>query len=149
MAGTDAALPSLELVARSCLCRRVQHASRAIGKRFDDAFRPVGLNNWQFTLLMAVTAEAGPTVNQIAAELGMDRTTATKNLRILERRGLIEMRVDAQDRRIRRSALTAEGQQVLQAALLRWRQVNDAVGGSLRPEQLASLNAALETIAQA
>lgn len=137
---------TLALVAGTCLCRRVQHASRAIGRRFDDAFRPIGLNNWQFTLLMALTAETPHSVNDIAAELGMDRTTATKNLRLLERRGLIEMRVDAQDRRVRRNVLTAEGRSLLAAALLRWRETNDAVAAGLAPDQLLALRRVLDSI---
>jgi DNA-binding MarR family transcriptional regulator len=97
----------MDRIARTCLCRRVQHASRAVGKRFDDALRPLGLNNWQFTLLMALGADAPRSVNQIAAELGMDRTTATKNLGLLAQRGLIEASADGTDRRLRLNLLTA------------------------------------------
>ncbi|MBV8653455.1 MAG: MarR family transcriptional regulator, partial [Alphaproteobacteria bacterium] len=64
---------------------RVQHAARAIGKRFDVALRPTGLNNWQFSMLVALTELRAPTIKQLSEALGMDRTTVTKCLRPLER----------------------------------------------------------------
>lgn len=135
-------------VAETCLCRRVQHASRTVGKRFDDAFRPTGLNNWQFTMLMALSSSTPLTVSRIAAELGMDRTTTTKNLHPLERRGLVEIRADEKDGRVRRVALTPEGVQLLNDALARWQVVNDEVAAKLTPEQLATLRATLDIIAR-
>lgn len=135
-------------VAENCLCRRVQRASRTVGRRFDDAFRPTGLNNWQFTMLMALSSSTPRTVSEIAADLGMDRTTTTKNLHPLERRGLVEIRADDKDRRVRRVTLTPEGAQVLNDALARWRTVNDEVAARLTPEQLAILRAALDIIAR-
>lgn len=134
-------------VAANCLCRRVQHASRTIGKRFDEAFRPVGLNNWQFTMLMALAGQASQTINQIAGQLGMDRTTATKNLHPLERRGLVTIRTDDKDARVRRVSLTQEGRQLLEDALARWRAVNEQVSAGLSKEQLVAVRSALDVIA--
>lgn len=134
-------------VAANCLCRRVQHASRTIGKRFDEAFRPVGLNNWQFTMLMALAHAASQTINQIAGELGMDRTTTTKNLRPLERRGLVTIRTDDKDARVRRVSLTEEGHQLLEDALARWRAVNEEVSAGLSKEQIVAVRSALDVIA--
>ncbi|WP_029005292.1 MarR family winged helix-turn-helix transcriptional regulator [Azorhizobium doebereinerae] len=136
----------VSLVAGSCLCRRIQQASRTVGKRFDEAFRPVGLSNWQFTLLMALAAPKPRTVSQVAADLGMDRTTATKNLQPLERRGLVEIRADVKDRRVRRITLTREGQALLGEAIARWRTVNEAVAAPLSRGDLAALMSGLEAI---
>lgn len=148
MTTNQTARPILTEVAEACLCRRVQRASRSVGKRFDDAFRPTGLNNWQFTMLMALSGATPRTINQIAADLGMDRTTTTKNLRPLERRGLVEIHSDAKDGRVRRVALTPEGMQLLNDALMRWRAVNGEVASGLTPEQLATLRAALDIISR-
>lgn len=117
-----------------------------MGKRFDEAFRPIGLNNWQFTLLMALATPKPRTVSQVAAELGMDRTTATKNLQPLERRGLVEIRADAADRRVRRITLTPEGQALLGEAIARWRSVNDAIAAPLGRSELAALMSGLAAI---
>jgi DNA-binding MarR family transcriptional regulator len=136
-----------ELIGRRCLCLRVQRASRIIGRRFDDAFRSVGLNNWQFSLLMSLNRRSPLTVNGLAEELAMDRTTTTKNLRPLERRGLLEIRQDEEDARVRRIVLTAAGRAVLAEAVQHWQAANDALAASLKGGDLASVHSALETIA--
>lgn len=56
----DAALPfRLTIEVRdACLCLHVQRAARALARRFDEALRPVGLTNGQFSLLMALNRPA-------------------------------------------------------------------------------------------
>jgi DNA-binding MarR family transcriptional regulator len=70
-----------------CLCLHLQRAARAIARRFDDALRPHGLTNGQFSLLMALNRPHLPCIGEIASLLAMDRTTLTANLKPLERRG--------------------------------------------------------------
>jgi DNA-binding MarR family transcriptional regulator len=135
------------MVGESCLCFRVQRASRAIGRRFDEALRPVGLTNWQFSLLMTLNRPSPLTVNGLAEELGMDRTTTTKNLKPLERRGLLEIWHDREDARVRRIVLTDAGRTLLAKALRHWQAANDAVAASLKGGDLARIHSALETIA--
>ena len=77
----------------------------------------------------------------------MDRTTTTKNLKPLERRGLLEIRQDEKDARARRIVLTAAGHGVLAEALQYWQAANDAVAASLKDGTLACLRSALDTIA--
>jgi DNA-binding MarR family transcriptional regulator len=134
-------------IGRDCLCLRIQRASRTIGRRFDEALRPVGLNNWQFTLLEMLNRPSPLTVNGLAEELGMDRTTTTKNLRPLQRRGLLEIRQDEKDARVRRIVLTASGHGALAEARQHWQAANDAVVASLKGGTLACLRSALDTIA--
>jgi DNA-binding MarR family transcriptional regulator len=136
-------------IGRSCLCLRVQRASRAIGRRFDEAFRPVGLNNWQFSLLMTLNQPTPLTVTGLAEELGLDRTTLAKNLRPLERRGLLEARRDDEDARVKRIVLTEAGRAVLADAVPHWEAANDAVAASLGGAGLPAFHAALQTIAAA
>ena len=135
------------MVGDTCLCLEVQRASRAIGRRFDEAFRPLGLNNGQFSLLMALNRPTPPTMSSLAERLAMDRTTTTANLKPLERRGLVAIRRDEQDARIRRIVLTEAGRAVLAEAVDRWRAANDAVVASLGGTDLAAFRSALRTIA--
>src|SRR5512135_1970336 len=99
--------PSFEttlLVRDACLCLHVQRAARAVARRFDDAFRPLGLTNGQFSLLMSLNRPEPPTITSVATLLAMDRTTLTANLKPLERRGLLTVSVDSADKRSRRLA---------------------------------------------
>jgi DNA-binding MarR family transcriptional regulator len=104
----------------TCLCLHVQRAARAVARRFDEALRPVGLTNGQFSLLMSLNRPEPPTISSVSSLLAMDRTTLTANLKPLERRGLVKVTVDEADRRSRRLLLTADGQDVLARAVPLW-----------------------------
>src|ERR1700754_472243 len=85
-----------------CLCLAAQRAARALARRFDEALRPVGLTNGQFSLLMSLNRPEPPSMAPVASLLAMDRTTLTANLKPLERRGLVETAPNPKDRRSRR-----------------------------------------------
>src|SRR6266516_3043621 len=102
-----ATIEMIRMVRDHCLCLRVQRASRAIGRMFDDAFRPFGLTNFQFSLLMMLNRPSPPTIGTLAENLAMDRTTMTANLKVLERRGLLTVRRDHDDSRVKLVTLTS------------------------------------------
>src|SRR4051812_25350617 len=101
------------LVRDHCLCLHLQRAARKIGRRFDEALRPLGLTNGQFSLLMSLNRPAPPGMGAVADLLAMDRTTLTAALKPLERRGLVAVAPDPEDRRSRRMTLTAAGRRLL------------------------------------
>jgi DNA-binding MarR family transcriptional regulator len=107
-----------------CLCLNVQRAARALGRRFDDALRPVGLTQGQFSLLTSLNRAEPPTIGDVAALLALDRTTLTANLKPLERRGLVKVKVDSEDKRSRRLILTPTGRAVLAAAAPIWKRAH-------------------------
>jgi DNA-binding MarR family transcriptional regulator len=104
----------------TCLCLHAQRAARALARRFDEALRPAGLTNEQFSLLMALNGPAPAPIGAAAALLGADRTTLTAALKPLVRRGLAQVSGAAADRRVRNIALTADGHARLTAALPLW-----------------------------
>src|SRR3954462_8871419 len=107
-----------------CLCLHAQRAARALARRFDEALRPVGLTNQQFSLLMALNQPEPPSMAPVARLLAMDRTTLTAALKPLEKRGMIGVEPDPKDRRSRRLRLTEAGHAVLLSALPVWRQTH-------------------------
>jgi DNA-binding MarR family transcriptional regulator len=109
------------LVRDTCLCLAAQQAARSLARRFDDAFRPLNLTNGQFSLLMALNRPKPPAIAPLAEFLAMDRTTLTAALKPLERRGLITVSVDPDDRRGRLLRLTARGRSLLAKALPIWK----------------------------
>jgi len=110
------------LVRDACLCLHAQRAARALARRFDDALRPVGLTNGQFSLLMSLNRPVPARMRDVAALLAMDRTTLTAALKVLERRALLEIAVDPEDRRGRLLTLTDAGQRMLADAVPIWRR---------------------------
>ncbi|WP_265974736.1 MarR family winged helix-turn-helix transcriptional regulator [Brucella intermedia] len=109
------------LVRDTCLCLHVQRAARALARRFDDALRPVGLTNGQFSLLMSLNRPVPPPMKPVAELLAMDQTTLTAALKPLQRQGWVEIIVNPDDRRERLLQLTPEGKAILAAAVPIWK----------------------------
>jgi DNA-binding MarR family transcriptional regulator len=105
----------------TCLCLHTQRAARRIGRRFDDALRPFGLTNGQFSLLMSLNRPEPARMGGLAELLAVDRTTLTAALKPLQRRGLVEVARDPADARSRLLTLTPAGLDLLARALPVWR----------------------------
>lgn len=111
-----------------CLCLHLQRAARAIARRFDDAFRPYGLTNGQFSLLISLNRPLPPRMGDVSDLLGMDRTTLTAALKPLRRAGYMEIVADPGDGRSRLLLLTPTGSALLRAVVPVWRQTLTDVG---------------------
>jgi DNA-binding MarR family transcriptional regulator len=134
------------LVRDTCLCLHVQRAARALARRFDNAMKPIGLTNGQFSLMMSLNRPQPAPMGQVAGLLAMDRTTLTAALKILERRGLVETTVDPKDRRGRLLRLTDDGMTMLSAALPIWIRVHAEVDAELGEGGPEELRATLTTL---
>lgn len=130
----------------SCLCLHTQRAARALARRFDEVFRPLGLTNGQFSLLMSLNRPESPTLGSVASLLAMDRTTLTAALKPLERRRLVRVAVDKADRRSRRLILTAAGRALLAKAAPIWKSEHAALDKELSAYPLDALRAALRAL---
>jgi DNA-binding MarR family transcriptional regulator len=122
--GSEVPLAATHLVRDTCLCLHVQRAARALARRFDTVLQPLGLTSGQFSLLMSLNRPEAPSIGSVAALLAMDRTTLTANLKPLERRGLVKVTVDKEDRRSRRLTITAAGRALLAKAFPLWKKAH-------------------------
>ena len=130
----------------ACLCLHTQRAARALGRRFDDALRPLGLTSGQFSLLMALNRPEPAAMSSVARLLAMDRTTLTAALKVLERHGLATVTVDPKDRRGRLLALTEDGRAGLAVAVPVWRATHAAVEATLGGLDADALRTALRAL---
>jgi DNA-binding MarR family transcriptional regulator len=127
------------LVRDTCLCLHAQRAARALARRFDNALKPLGLTNGQFSLLMSLNRPEPPPMGPVANLLAMDRTTLTAALKPLERRGLLTVEPDPKDKRGKRLKLTATGLALLSSAVPIWESTHADVEeqiGSGDPDRL-------------
>jgi DNA-binding MarR family transcriptional regulator len=100
--------------------------------------RDSGLRATQFSLLMLIAARGRVSLTDLAGMAVMDRTTLTRNLRPLERRGLVQIR-PGEDRRVREISLTPRGKDALAAAFPLWQLAQAEVASSLGPARLSRL----------
>ena len=124
-----------------CHCMALRRAARRISDMYDATLAPMGLRGTQFSILATLSASDGLSVNELADKLDLDRTTTGKNLRPLERDGLVAVRVSDTDGRSRAIALTAAGRRRLGTALPLWTQAQaryEATNGQRKTRKLRS-----------
>ena len=115
-----AADPSLpQMLLDTCMCHKARMAARVVTRAYDDALRPTGLRATQVSVLAAVGARGALSIKSLADALQMERSTLTRNLRPLEKKGYVEL---APERRYRSRVLTltSAGRAALVRALPLW-----------------------------
>jgi DNA-binding MarR family transcriptional regulator len=129
-------------VTETCLCHRARMAARAVTRGYDDALRETGLRATQLAVLAAIAAKGALSIKSLADDLGMDRTTLTRNLRPLEDLGYVAIGAEHRHR-ARTLALTEAGDTALAAALPLWeaaqRKLQQRLGARRWPEIGAAL----------
>jgi DNA-binding MarR family transcriptional regulator len=125
-------------IGRTCACFKVRKAARAITKLYEEVLRPSGLRATQFSLLMATRVMGPVTLLNLAQVMVMDRTTLTRNLQILKKRGLVTIK-PGEDRREREVNLTAEGMEVLTKAIPLWEEAQERIRKRMGEERLQNL----------
>ena len=104
----------------NCNCSMVRSAARHITQLYDQFLAPVGLHVTQFSILSKLKRLGPMTINALAKEMVMDRTTLGRNILPLERDGLIRIEASAADRRAKQLHLTKAGEKRLQAGREAW-----------------------------
>ncbi len=120
--GADSRSKSVEwarAVSRECVCGSLRRATRVITKLYDEALKPTGLKATQFGLLSSLMALGSSTLTQLAEAMVVDHTTLTRNLDVLEARGLV-VTEEGQDRRERQLRLSEKGAAALSDAYPLW-----------------------------
>ena len=143
---TDVPMERTLAVRDRCLCLHTRRAARALSRRFDEAFRPLGLTNGQFSLLAGLNLPAPRPMEPVAQLLGMDRTTLTAMLKPLESKGLVTIERDPEDRRSRRIGLTPAGRRLLARALPIWEDTHAEVEQGLMEAEQDALRQGLRSL---
>ena len=123
-------LASYRRAVKACAVMNFRQAARAVTAHFDAELRPAGLRATQLNLLMAVETGVATTVTDLAEILATDRTTMTRNLKLLRNRGLVEAE---------RIALTDKGRRSAAMALPLWEKAQAQVVGHLGERRWSAL----------
>jgi DNA-binding MarR family transcriptional regulator len=135
-----AALPEV------CNCQAVRAAARHVTQFYDHYLAPSGLRTSQFTMLAKLKHKGPQTINALAADMAMDRTTLGRNMLPLQRDGLIKVEASPTDRRAKQLALTKEGEQRLRAAAKLWYAAQARFNAVFGAKQAAELRALMATV---
>ena len=129
----------------NCMCFKVRRISRGITQFFDAEVSARGLRPTQTPILRALQAKDGWGMSELSEWLGMERTTLVRNLRPLQRDGLV--RVTGGGRGVQvELEITKKGRAVLAEMLPEWRAAQNKVVAILGPERWSSILRDLETV---
>ena len=115
-----------EIPASTCTCTELRRASRAVTLLYDNAFKSSGLLSTQLSVLRVISKSDSLKVSELAEELGMDRTTLTRNLSVLERQGFIKIS-PGKDHRTRIVTITPIGSNSIAKTIPLWNEVQRKV----------------------
>ncbi len=119
MRGQKHQLELIKSKGRACTCANLRQAARAVTQLYDEMLRPTGLRVTQFGILAAALTMEPVTVTRLAEVTVTDRTTLTRNLKLIEKQGLIRV-TTGHDRREREVTLTDKGRETLAKAIPHW-----------------------------
>jgi DNA-binding MarR family transcriptional regulator len=129
----------LPRAANACVSPRgARRAARALTRAFDRQLRPYGIRATQFSILTNLLLRGPLTIGRLAECLGLDRTTLTRNLALIEAEGWVEIRPGA-DARSRVVAATQAARSAVAAALPAWRTAQQAAMAVVGPGAVEAL----------
>jgi DNA-binding MarR family transcriptional regulator len=132
-----------------CACNQLRRATRGVTQLYESALAPSGLKVTQLPILVGLGSVGDLSVSTLADALALDRTTLTRNLKVLEDRGLLRTSESDDDARVRMVSLTLEGSDVLSGALLRWEEMQRQVEERFGRERLTALYEELDALGEA
>ena len=120
----DAAAVAGSLARRTvagCVGLRVERLHRLVVREFEHRLRPLGLSLPQVEILSALTMSAAPVKPAVVADLlGVERSTMSRNLAVLQERGLVHTTATSASGRSLAVAITDAGTATLAAADQAW-----------------------------
>lgn len=132
-----------------CACDKLRRTTRGITQAYEAAVAPSGLKATQMPILVALGSAGDLPLTTLADALTLDRTTLTRNLRVLEDHGYVATAPHPDDARVRMVSLTDAGARVLAAALDRWEDVQRSVEERFGQARLRALYDELAALSEA
>lgn len=129
-----------------CNCFAVRSAARHVTQFYDQLLAPTGLRTTQYSILAKLKRLGPLTINALAKAMVMDRTTLGRNIRPLERDGLIRIEPGASDRRAKELHLTAAGEKRHQTARHSWSKAQAKFETTFGPKRAAALRTLLRAV---
>lgn len=131
----------------ACNCLALRQAARHVSQFYDQFLQPSGLRTTQYSILARLQRKGPMTINALAAELVMDRTTLGRNILPLQRDGLIAVGPAKSDRRSKELRLTDEGATRCRSARHGWNEAQAQFEKAFGVKRSATLRALLQEVA--
>jgi DNA-binding MarR family transcriptional regulator len=131
-----------------CACATARQVARVLTQLYDSRLRDSGLEAPQFALMMALDRQGPCSQVAIGRRHALDKTTVSRNLKLLERNGWIDGSV-SDDRRERQFTLTPAGRARVAAAKPEWKKAQDELRSTMTAGQWDAMFRAFTTVTEA
>lgn len=138
----DAATPL-----QGCNCLALRQATRHVTQFYDQCLAPTGLRTTQLSILARLQRQGPLTINALARELVMDRTTLGRTMLPLERDGLITVGTGTSDRRSKLLQVTPAGLKRIRVARRYWTEAQSRMEEVFGAERTTNLRNELVALA--
>jgi DNA-binding MarR family transcriptional regulator len=135
-------LPPLE----ECTCLAIRQAARHVSQFYDRHLASAGLRTTQFSILARLKRHGVMTINALADDMVMDRTTLGRNILPLERDGLVSIKPGRADRRSKELRLTDIGLERLRAGVQGWKNAQREFAAAFGDKRTVGLRALLHDV---
>jgi DNA-binding MarR family transcriptional regulator len=131
-----------------CNCAALRQAARRVTQYYDQHLAVAGLRTSQYSILRRLSRNGAMTINALAAELSLDRTTLGRNVLPLQRDGLVAIASGRQDRRSKELSITISGKARLRAATHEWKKAQSGFEREFGAARAAALRAQLRAVVE-
>jgi DNA-binding MarR family transcriptional regulator len=128
-----------------CACTNLKRASRVVGRAYDEALAPAGLNATQYAILANVGRHQPISQMSLADLLDLERTSLYRAVALLESNGWLESSPLGEGV-TKVLALTKKGTDVLAKARPRWERVQGEFVAAFGKTKWEGFLATLDTI---
>ena len=139
--------PTISTNPAACNCLALRQATRHVTSFYDGFLVPAGIRATQYSILARLNRKGAMTINALAAALVMDRTTLGRNIRPLQRDGLVAIGPGKSDRRRKELRLTASGTARFQIAQRAWTKAQANFEQTFGTRRAKALRVLLEDVA--
>jgi DNA-binding MarR family transcriptional regulator len=139
MASRSVSRDSALQMRRFCASVNFRRAARVVTRHYDAALRAAGITATQLPLLAAISSGTNTSITALAATLDLERSTISREIDHLERRGLIATVGSTADRRATALELTPRGRRTLSTAYRAWQRAHDAILGAYGQKRFETL----------
>ncbi|HEU5078516.1 MAG TPA: MarR family winged helix-turn-helix transcriptional regulator [Opitutaceae bacterium] len=135
-------------VRQNCVCFNLRRAARVVTQFFDAEMRRHGIRSTQGSVLAALHTIGPSNMAELSEVLGMERTTLLRNLRPLQRDGLVTIEGGGHGARVELS-ITAKGRKQIEKLTPAWAAAQRTAVQVLGESRWSAILADLDAVAAA
>src|SRR5438034_7532040 len=135
-------------VVENCVCFNLRWVTRAVTQFYDAEMRRHRIRPTQGSILASLQSKDSWNMAELSEWLGMDRTTLVRNLRPLQRDGLVQAAGGGRGTRVELK-ITAKGRKQIEKIAPAWKSAQGAVVKTLGEKRWSAILSDLETAALA